>query len=388
MTRLIEIPEGIFKNTIKNGKVTTNEDAFRDFICQPNIASKVLPVYDMEGSQSYQLHFVGKEIDLGHGPLDGLFIDKYGIFTILEVKRAADSRTRREVLVQLLDYGSAFNRTTWSDIAAVLAAELVTPTAEDTIIDYDKILAEKWFKEFYGDKNAKKSLVDEFSNKIATNLEKGYIRLIDATEVIDQTLVDLAHYVTHDNQNFSLGLCELSIEEIEGTDKLYINPHLKFSTNRFPSNAYIFSPRFKTKGKRKWDKETFMEELRNKQGVKLDESVKKIMDWVEKHESLALSWGKGASVGHFDVYNPKLTYLFAITTRGKIEMVFSNKPMTEELKQELYIRLKKIDPDVPEKMLNTWGTMSLELLADDENKLNGFLATMEWFSDALKKSSL
>ena len=69
-------------------------------------------------------------------------------------------------------------------------------------------------------------------------------------------------------------------------------------------------------------------------------------------------------------------------------MIFSNKLMSEELKQELHIRLKQIDPNVPEKMLNTWGNMSLELLADDENKLNGFLATMEWFSDALKTSSL
>jgi hypothetical protein len=384
MTRLIEIPEGIFKKTIKNGKVTTNEDAFRDFICQPNIASKVLPVYDMEGLQNYQLHFVGQEIDFGHGPFDGLFIDKYGIFTILEVKRAADSRTRREVLVQLLDYGSAFNRMTWPE----LASELVRISNEDTIINPDKILAEKWFKALYGTKNPKEYLVDEFSNKIATNLEKGYIRLIDATEVIDQTLVDLAHYVTHDNQNFSLGLCELSLEEIKDTDKLYINPHLKFSTNRFPTNAYNFSPRFKRKGKREWDKETFIEELRNKEGGELDESAKKIMDWVEKHESFTLSWGKGASVGSFSIYikaHPEINSLFSITTSGKIEMGYSNKPISEELRQELYTRLKKIDPNISDKIVKTWGNMSLEALVD-ERKLSDFLATFEWFNDKFKKS--
>lgn len=389
MGRLIEIPEGIFKDTIKNGKVTTNEDAFRNFICQPDIASKALPVYDMEGLANYKLHFIAQEIDFGHGPLDGLFIDKYGIFTILEVKRAADSRTRREVLVQLLDYGSAFNRITWRQLAAELLVYDSSNILEDTEVEPDSVLAQKWFVELYGKNHATEPLIDEFSQKIARNLEKGYIRLIDATEIIDQTLVDLAHYVTHGNQSFSLGLCELSIEELGESNKLYLNPHLKFSSNRFPSEAYDFSPRFRRKGQREWNKETFMADLGDHAGAQAQETAEKIMDWVDSHKpGMYPHWGKGISIGYFYPRvkaDPQTRSLFALLSTGKIEMSYVDKPISEETKGELFNRLKQIDPNLSEKILSTWSSMSLEQLAD-ESKLDEFFTIYEWIYDEVQKS--
>jgi hypothetical protein len=48
----------------------------------------------------------GSDESLGRFSLDHLFLDQDGIPTLVEVKRSSDTRIRREVIGQMLDYAA------------------------------------------------------------------------------------------------------------------------------------------------------------------------------------------------------------------------------------------------------------------------------------------
>jgi hypothetical protein len=84
------------------------------------------PVYrDLD----FPLKYIRKEIDTSYGNLDGFFIDRYGIFTLLEVKRSKDPRTRRDVIAQIFDYGNGISRMSFNEICRRIceASELYPP---------------------------------------------------------------------------------------------------------------------------------------------------------------------------------------------------------------------------------------------------------------------
>ncbi len=70
--------------------------------------------------------------------LDHLFLDQDGIPTFVECKRASDTRTRREVVAQMLDY--AANGTEYWSMECIRQA--ATETAQGQGIDLDEKIAE------------------------------------------------------------------------------------------------------------------------------------------------------------------------------------------------------------------------------------------------------
>ena len=63
----------------------------------------------------------------GRWSLDHLFLDQDGILTLVEVKRATDTRARREVVAQMLDY--AANAVLYWPHETIVAAFERTPPA-------------------------------------------------------------------------------------------------------------------------------------------------------------------------------------------------------------------------------------------------------------------
>ncbi len=49
---------------------------------------------------------LGREIQLASGPIDNLFIDANAILTFVECKRRGDSRLKRDVYAQAINYAS------------------------------------------------------------------------------------------------------------------------------------------------------------------------------------------------------------------------------------------------------------------------------------------
>lgn len=65
----------------------------------------------------------GEDGGSGRWSVDHLFLDQDGVPTLVEVKRATDTRIRREVVGQMLDYGSVFR-------SSYLQALVFTPVTQ------------------------------------------------------------------------------------------------------------------------------------------------------------------------------------------------------------------------------------------------------------------
>src|SRR5262245_15939078 len=105
--------------------------------------------------------------------LDHLFLDQDAIPTLVEVKRSSDSRIRREVVGQMLDYAA--------NAVAYLPVETIRARFEALCKDRDpsEVIAQ-----FLGETTAP----EEFWQRVKTNLQAGRIRLLFVADEIPAEL--------------------------------------------------------------------------------------------------------------------------------------------------------------------------------------------------------
>jgi predicted transport protein len=107
--------------------------------------------------------------------VDHLFLDQDGIPTLIEVKRSSDSRIRRAVVGQMLDY--AANAVVFWPVD-VIQAEFGKTCDTDNVDPEDRLA------EFLGDE----SDPDAFWRKVKTNLQAGNIRMLFVADEIPPEL--------------------------------------------------------------------------------------------------------------------------------------------------------------------------------------------------------
>jgi len=116
-----------------------------------------------------------EEDGAGRWSLDHLFLDQDAVPTLVEVKRSTDSRIRREVVGQMLDY--AANAIAYWPVEQVRAK--FQSRCEAAGEDSDEILTG-----FLG----ANAIPDEFWLNVKTNLQAGRIRLVFVADVIPAEL--------------------------------------------------------------------------------------------------------------------------------------------------------------------------------------------------------
>lgn len=109
--------------------------------------------------------------------LDHLFLDQDGIPTLVEVKRSTDSRARREVVAQMLDYAA--------NAVVYWPAETIRAEFEAHCDDPDQVL-----EEFLEGADQ-----DEFWQKTKTNLQAGKIRLVFVADIIAPELKRIIEFL-------------------------------------------------------------------------------------------------------------------------------------------------------------------------------------------------
>jgi hypothetical protein len=108
--------------------------------------------------------------------LDHLFLDQDGIPTLVEVKRSSDTRLRREVIGQMLDYAA--------NAVVYLPAEEIREKVE---AQYDLVLQEDFLE----------SAVDEekFWQSVKTNLQAGKVRMVFVADEIPNELKRIIEFL-------------------------------------------------------------------------------------------------------------------------------------------------------------------------------------------------
>src|SRR5262249_38311738 len=210
--------------------------------------------------------------------LDHLFLDQDAIPTLIEVKRSSDTRIRRQVVGQMLDY--AANAVVYWPVEAVRARfeEGCRQRGADSAKEIETLLGPG------GD-------LEGFWQRVKTNLQAGRVRMVFVADVIPPELRRIVEFL-----NGQMDPAEVLAVEI----KQFVGQGRKTLVPRVIGRTVEAEPKKGGSGpaEKQWDEASFFEDLRQRRGDKEAEVARTILAWAKK-SLLRVWWGKGSKDGSF-----------------------------------------------------------------------------------------
>lgn len=328
--------------------------------CRFLLITREMPVPDSEGSG-------------GRWSLDHLFVDQDGVPTLVEVKRSTDTRIRREVVGQMLDY--AANGLVYWPIESL--RERFGEQCKQTSSDPESVI-----QEFTGGT----STADDFWSRVQVNLQAGKVRLLFVADTIPPELQRIIEFVNG----------QMNPAEVLGIEiKLFQKDQLRTLVPRVIGRTGV-ADAIKGKRSRKsdWDESSFIENLmKNVPAVEV-KTAQTIMEWGKKASDDTIYWGVGREYASFVplVYvNGIKNQAFNLFSTGTLEVYFfwyANKPPfdSEEKRTEMLGMLNKLDGvSLPPDAIGRRPSVSLSILSRGEN-LKKFIGIMDWWLAAIRKA--
>lgn len=312
-----------------------------------------------------EISLASDEMSGGRWSVDHLFVDQTGVPTIVEVKRRSDTRIRREVVGQMLDYAANavvyWNldhlRATFESGCAQRGQDPVEVVAQ--MLDVED--------------------TEAFWEGVRTNLAANRLRLVFVADEIPSELRRIVEYL-----NEQMSTTEVLAIEI----KQYVDADARHQT-LVPRLVGQTEAAKRAKGRtpgRHWNRDTVLDELAVKRGRREVDVARAIVEWAEKRGDLRFFFGSGQKDGSVQAgLDDGTAYLFpfALYTYGHVEVQFQfirRKPPFDavELRRELLAKLNVIPGvELADDALDKRPRIPLDLLANDDN-LDVFLSAMEW----------
>jgi len=302
----------------------------------------------------------------GRWSVDHLFVDQDGVPTLVEVKRSSDTRIRREVVGQMLDYTA--NAVVYWRIDRLRATFEAGCEKQGT--DAESALA-KFLPA--GD------TPDAFWERIKTNLAAGRLRLVFVGDEIPSELRRIIEFLNE--QMATTEVLAIEIKQYVDSDGLRqtLVPRLLGQTEA------ARQAKGRTAGRR-WDRDSILLEL-NTNATKAEAQVaRRVFEWVDQRGDLRLWFGSGQRDGSFQAgLDDASGYLFpfALYTYGRIEVQFQwmlRRPPFDEFQRrvELQLKLNSIPGvEIPDEGLDKRPSISLSVLTNGSS-LTAFLSAMAW----------
>lgn len=305
--------------------------------------------------------------------LDHLFLDQDGIPTLVEVKRSTDTRIRREVLGQMLDY--AANAVAYwpvEDIRAKFESQCesngVDPEEElDNLLDKEHDTAEFW-------------------QQVKTNLQAGRIRMVFIADEIPTELRRIVEFLN--GQMDPAEVLAIEIKQFVGEGMKTLVPRVVGQTE---------TARQKKGGGRATretiSEEEFLTEFDAERTLEEQQVARQFIAWARR-SGLRDDFKRGKKGSTFI---PVLEregqpfYPILVQQGGMIVIPMRRMkhraPFNDETKrQQLHERIKDIPGlKVTEAGMEGFPQFPVGSLAD-ENLLDGFLHTLDWIVDQIRNS--
>ena len=285
--------------------------------------------------------------------VDHLFLDQDGVPTLVEVKRHGDTRARRAVVGQMLDYG----------------ANAVVHWPVDVIKDrYAAHCAA-------GGRDADEALrtflvgerqIDEFWDKVDTNLKEWNLRLIFVADDVPRELQRIVEFL-----NLQMDRAEVlavEIKEYAGAGRRTVVPRVIGQSVEAQQKKVV------ARTGQRWTEEKFFTALASRCGDAELQAASRIYDWARDTASF-ISWGRGKMDGSFtpvvDMAEAPLR-LFALFSDGRIVLHFGyllrHPPFDDHVaRRHLLDRLNTISAiAIPPDRVNAFPTITLENLREPE----------------------
>lgn len=306
--------------------------------------------------------------------VDHLFLDQDAIPTLVEVKRSTDTRIRREVVGQMLDY--AANAVVYWPVEFFRAE--FEADCQRRGVDPDQELAAVLGPE--RDAAA-------FWQQAKTNLQAGKVRLVFVADEIPAELRRIVEFLNE--QMDPAEVLGVEIKQFTGESLRTLVPvvvgHTAEAQQRKGSQSL---------DRRQWDESSFFEEL-NRRHETADAAVaRRILEWGRANTTYVW-WGKGQRNGSFV---PVLRRdgsdhsLFAVYTYGSVELYFqfyrAKPPFDSEVKRlELLQRLNDVPGvSIPTEAIARRPSIPLSTLAKNDDTVAKFLEVFDWFLHEVQAS--
>lgn len=301
----------------------------------------------------------------GRWSVDHLFVDQDGVPTLVEVKRQSDTRIRREVVGQMLDY--AANAVSYWPVEAIRAE--LDATCQQRGKSIEECISQLLGPE--GD-------VDTFWVNVKTNLEAGRIRMLFVADSIPSELRKIIEFLNR--QMDPAEVLGVELRQFEGQGLKTIVPMVLGQTE-----AAVQKKRPATGERSAWTEERILAAIGTRTSPEVVQVAEKIIGWMKAkgdrlwHGNGVQQGSIGAVVdaGQFDFY-PAFLWSY-----GSIELQFQwmrRRPFFEKLenRQELARRLNVISGiSIAEGDLERRPSFPVAALIKPEN-LAVFLDTMDW----------
>lgn len=306
--------------------------------------------------------------------VDHLFLDQDAIPTLIEVKRSSDTRIRREVVGQILDY--AANAVMYWPVDHLRSHFEASCSARGTD-------AESELGHFLGEETPD---IEAFWIRAKTNLQAGRIRLVFVADVIAPELRRIVEFLNQQMDPAEVLAVEIRQYAAEGFQTLV--PSVIGQTAEAQARKGI------GRGEdTQWDEESFFAKLGENHGTEDARVAKSLLEWAATRVT-RIYWGKGKSTASFV---PILRHknvdhqLFAVYSYGSVEFYFQyfarKSPFSDiEKRRELLRKLIAIPQvSISETSLDKRPNVALSVFARGDS-LTRLADAFEWCIRTIQES--
>ncbi|PYE53288.1 hypothetical protein DES52_10960 [Deinococcus yavapaiensis KR-236] len=233
----------------------------------------------------------------GRWSLDHLFLDQDAVPTLVEVKRSSDTRIRREVVGQMLDYA---------------ANAVVYWPVEQLRADFEQLCDDRGV-----DANDEITQLteggdpDAFWLQVKTNLQAGRIRMIFVADVIPPELRRVVEFLN--GQMDPAEVLALEVKQFRGGNTQALVPRLIGQSAAAEQKKNVSA----SPGEALWTSERFLAAIASK-GEAATRLAQRILDRAAQR-SWTVVWGKGKTQGSFMIGPPGMKHRLAyVWTYGVI----------------------------------------------------------------------
>jgi hypothetical protein len=278
--------------------------------------------------------------------VDHLFLDQDGVPTLVEVKRSTDTRLRRELVGQMLDY--AANAVVYWPVEEIRSRFIARCDAEGLNP------AEEMAAFLGGDGDAA-----AFWENVKTNLQARRVRMLFVADVIPPELRRIVEFL-----NEQIDPAEVLALEI----KQYVSGELRTLVPRIiGQTAEAESKKGSSRGPaRVWGEATFFASAADQCDPAVITAMRRLYEWGRMSHGIV--WGKGPEIGSFQIrHNRSGVNVLYVEDAGRVYPIFGGlkklPPFDEDdRRRELLGKLNAI-PGVklPEKAIDKyWRSFKLE----------------------------
>jgi hypothetical protein len=227
--------------------------------------------------------------------IDFLFADQDAIPTFVECKRFLDTRSRREIMGQMLEYAA---NGYWT-------GEKMRGFAEDTAGSRGTRLDDELRRlQLAGGESA-----DTFFAKLEDNLRQGQVRLVFFLEEAPIELKSVVDFLNKQTERTEVLLVEARQFSKDG---LRVVVPTLFG---YTEEARRAKRSVATRSRKKWDRTAFFADAKSRLGDDGVRAMETLLDGATD-AGCEISWGKGVEAGSFNIKEPAIRSYSLITARS------------------------------------------------------------------------